>query len=254
MSNTSPCLKKKAPTKTQPCKVKLCWQKLPSALPVENSLQSSQPAPKTPSGTKPAVPETTNKVISLHWHSLPLCQKCKEDELPHKLLATFAPPEVTSSLFIFSFRTLGKVYQSGLLCQKSVHLGPGAVTSACREEKRFQCFLVLFSPLRCFQRLERRAELKSRLNLLLLKVKVDGNDQFSPPPPPTQRPRWLGSLITEMRAGQDPSSPLSALSPGKGRPVSCGLSHWVWLNFITCFRKRVPQISSGSSLHRGKLG
>lgn len=38
---------------------------------------------------------------------------------------------------------------------------------------------------------------------------------------------------------------LSALPPGKDRIVSCGLYHWVWLNFKTCFRKRVPQISFG---------
>lgn len=94
------------------------------------------------------------------------------------------------------------------LGQKFVHLGTGAMTNACREEKRFLCFLVLFSPLRCFQRLERRAELKNQLNLLLLKAKVDVNNQLSLPPLLAQQPRWLGSLITEMRAGQDLSSPL----------------------------------------------
>lgn len=63
----------------------------------------SEPAQEAPWGAKLAVSEATNKVISFEGHSLPLCQKRKEDELPHKLLATFAPPEVTSSLFIFSF-------------------------------------------------------------------------------------------------------------------------------------------------------
>lgn len=110
MSNTFPFLKKKSANQNTALECQPLLTEVPSALPVENRSNPCEPAQKMPSGTKPAVSETTNKVISFHWHSLPLCQK-RKDELPHQLLATFAPPEVTSPLLIFSLWTLGKAYQ-----------------------------------------------------------------------------------------------------------------------------------------------
>lgn len=56
------------------------------------------------------------------------CQKQKEDDLPHKLLATSACPGVTSPLFTFSFEAWEKIYQSTLGCQNFAHTDTGIVT------------------------------------------------------------------------------------------------------------------------------
>lgn len=180
MNNTFPESRKKGSfsrtEKNRSSECHPCCQKLPSALPEKKKVsKSSWAIPEMPMGTKPAVSETTNKVIAFHWHSLPLCQKCKEDDLPHKLLATFAPPEVTSSLFIFSFWTLGKVYQSDSACQKFVHLGTGTVTNACREEKRISVFLSVVPSLEMFPETWKAGCAEKLIKSLTLKLKVSVN-------------------------------------------------------------------------------
>lgn len=118
-----------------------------------------------PSGTKPAVSETTNKVISSPWHSLTLHRSVRKTSCLINSWLPLLPLKSQVLLFIFSSWTLGKAYQGDWVCQKLVHLGTGTVTNACREEKGFLCFSVLFSPLRCFQGLERRVVPGNRLNL-----------------------------------------------------------------------------------------
>ena len=67
MSNTFPSLKKKkAPTKQNLDVPTLPRKSLPSALPGERTAKPCAPAQEMPSGPKPAVSETTNKVISFH--------------------------------------------------------------------------------------------------------------------------------------------------------------------------------------------
>lgn len=134
--------------------------------------------------------------------------------------ATFAPPEVTSSLFTFSFWTLRKVYQSDLVSQTFVHLGTGAMTNACWEEKRFLCFLVSFSSLRCFQRLERRAVLRNWLNWLILKSNVGVNNQPCLPLLPAQQAQV--SRITYHR-NESWKIPFQPSAPSTWQGESCSL-------------------------------
>lgn len=253
MSNTFPFLKKKAPTKTQPWSVSLCWQKLPSALPVQNRSSPCEPAQKMPSGTKPAVSETTNKVISFHWHSLPLCQKRKEDELPHQLLATFAPPEVTSSLFIFSLWALGKAYQSDPARPKVCALRNWRRDKCLQRREKISVFLSVIFSLEMFPETWKEGWAEEPIKLAPIKSESRREQpalSASTPGPTTQ---VTGITYHRNESWARPVQPFT-LSPGKERIVSCGLSPWVWLNFKTCFRKRVPQISFGSALHRGKFG
>lgn len=63
------------------------------------------------------------------------CQNHKEDDLPHKLLATDACPGVASPLFTFPFEAWEKIYQSISGCQNFAHTDTGIVTGN-PDEKR----------------------------------------------------------------------------------------------------------------------